>query len=99
MSSFAIPLMIANKRHILEKFMCLSSGFYVTIRAIKSNKVTRADLLDLDTYWLCHDRIGHSGRDMMIYIQKTSHGHHFFRAKRSMNQQLIPGLSVTDVAA
>ena len=79
--------------------MCLSSGLYVTIRAIKSNKVMREDLLDLDTYWLCHDRISHSGRDMMIRIQKTSHGHHFFRAKQSMNQKLISGLSVTDIAA
>ena len=79
--------------------MCLSSGLYVTIRAIKSNKVMREDLLDLDTYWLCHDRIDHPGHDMMIRLLKTSHGHHFFRAKRSMNQKLIPGLSVTDAAA
>ena len=79
--------------------MCLSSGLYVTIRAIKSNKVMREDLLDLDTYWLCHDRIGHPSHDMMIRLLKTSHGHPFFRAKRSMNQKLIPGLSVTDATA
>ena len=78
--------------------MCLSSGFYIIIRAIKSNKVMREDLLDLDTYWLCHDRIGHPGHDMMNRLQKTSHGHHFFRAKRSMNQKLISGLSVTYAA-
>ena len=55
--------------------MCLSSGLYVTIRAIKSNKVMREDLLDLDTYWLCHDRIDHPSHDMMIRLQQTSHGH------------------------
>ena len=67
-----------EQRRILEKFMCLSSRLYVTIRAIKSNKVMREDLLDLDTYWLCHDMIDHPSHDMMIRLQKTSHGHHFF---------------------
>ena len=79
--------------------MCRSSGLYVTIRAIKSNKVMREDLLDLDTYWLCHDKIGHPSHDMMIYLLNTLHGHPFSRAKRSMNQKLIPGLRVTDAAA
>ena len=70
-----------EQRRILEKFMCLSSGLYVTIQAIKSNKVMREDLLDLDTYWLCHDKIGHPSPDMMIRLLKTSHGHLFSRAK------------------
>ena len=79
--------------------MCRSSGLYVTIRAIKSNKVMREDLLDLDTYWLCHDRIGHPSHDMMIRLLKTSHGHPFFRVRRSKNQKLISRLSKTATIA
>ena len=33
-------------------------------------KVMREDLLDLDTYWLCHDRIDHPSHDMMIHLQR-----------------------------
>ena len=79
-----------GRKRILEKFMCISSGLYsTTIRAIESNHVIRDDLLDSDTYWLWHDRLGHPGRDLMIRILKTSHGHPFFRANQSMNRKAI----------
>jgi hypothetical protein len=55
--------------------------------------------LDSDTYWLWHDRLGHPGRDMMLRILKTSHGHPFFRVRRSKNRKLIPGLSKTATIA
>ena len=51
----------------------------------------RDDLWDSDTYRLWHDRLGHPGHDMMIRILKTSHGHPFFRTKRSKNQKLVRG--------
>ena len=51
----------------------------------------RDDLWDFDTYRLWHDRLGHPGRDMMIRILKTSHGHPFFKTKRSKNQELVRG--------
>ncbi|KAK9927808.1 hypothetical protein M0R45_024974 [Rubus argutus] len=77
-----------GRKRILEKFMCISSGLYsTTIRAIESNNVIRDDLFDSDTYWLWHDRLGHPGREMMIRILKTSHGHPFFRANQSMNRE------------
>ncbi|KAK9942921.1 hypothetical protein M0R45_008564 [Rubus argutus] len=77
-----------GRKRILEKFMCISSGSYsTTIRAIESNNVIRDDLFDSDTYWLWHDRLGHPGREMMIRILKTSHGHPFFRANQSMNRK------------
>ena len=63
---------------ILEKLMCRSCGLYLTtIRIIESNNVFRDDLLDSDTYRLWYDCLGYPGRDMMIRILKTSHGHPF----------------------
>ena len=75
---------------ILEKLMCRSCGLYLTtIRIIESNNVFRDDLLDSDTYRLWYDCLEYPGRDMMIRILKTSHGHPFYRANRSKNQKLI----------
>ena len=85
---------------ILEKLMCRSCGLYLTtIRIIESNNIFRDDLLDSDTYRLWYDCLGYPGRDMMIRILKTSHGHSFYRANRSMNQKLIQGgeKDVTDM--
>ena len=63
-----------GRKRILEKFMCISSGLYATtIRAIESNNVIRDDLFDSDTYWLWHDRLGHPGRDMMIFVYCKHH--------------------------
>jgi hypothetical protein len=68
-----------GRKRILEKLMCQFSGLYLTtIRIIESNNVFRDNLLDSDTYRLWHDRLGHPGRDMMIRILKTSHGHPFY---------------------
>ena len=42
-----------ERRHILEKRMCRSSGLCLTtIRMIESNNIFRDDLLDFDTYRL-----------------------------------------------
>ena len=68
-----------ERKRILEKLMCRSSGLYLTtIRIIESNNVFRDDLLDSDTYRLWHDRLGYPSRDIMIRILKTSHGHPFY---------------------
>lgn len=81
-----------GRKRILEQLMCRSSGLYLTIiRIIESNNVFQDNLLDSDTYRLWHDRLGHPGRDMMIRILKTSHGHPFYRANRSKNRKMIKG--------
>ncbi|XP_062025904.1 uncharacterized protein LOC133742246 [Rosa rugosa] len=75
---------------VLEKLMCRSSGLYATtIRVIESNHVMNENLWDSKTYRLWHDRLGHPGRDMMLRILKTLHGHPFFKTKRSTNQRLV----------
>ena len=70
-------------KRVLEKLMCRSSGLYATtIRIIESNHIMRDDLWDSYTYRLWHDCLGHPGRDMMICVLKTLHGHPFSERRK-----------------
>lgn len=61
------------------------------LELFETNNIIWDDLLDSDIYWLWLDRLRYPGREMIIYILKTSHEHPFYRANRSMNQKMIWG--------
>lgn len=89
-----------GRKRVLEKLPSQSSGLYLTtIRLIESYAVTKHDLWDSDSYRLWHDRLGHPGRDMMIRILRSSHGHPFFRSKRQISGLSNAAESAAHVAA
>ena len=65
--------MCIRDRYILEKLSKLSSGLHYTyINVIESHMVVKEDI---ETLTLWHDRLGHSGSNMMRRIIENSHGH------------------------
>ena len=71
-----ITTIVSGKKCILEKLPALSSGLYYTnISMIETHALLNKKFIDLDTFIIWHDRLGHLRSIMMHKIIENSHGH------------------------
>ena len=85
-----ITQIVSNKKHVLESFLCISSGLYFTCKVMESHTVLTWTVNDPKIVKIWHERLGHSGAIMMHQIIITSsHGHPLKDYKILTNNEYI----------
>ena len=71
-----IITIVSGKKCVLEKLPALSSRlYYINISMIETHTLLNKKFIDLNTFIIWHDWLGHPGPIMMRKIIENSHGH------------------------